>query len=245
VTRIAEALGFCLEEQTRAEPPPVVLPQAPKSQDQSSSQKSIDGAMTPRNADETKPESDYPSNRTGDIRIEMGTGERIRSRLSSTLLKTTTAEKESWLRAIAPLSSAESEESTPLPILDPLFVPIWVRGILSGSLSTPSEDGPLALDPLIEMLARGQPIQKFWRIMRPTARRGVQVLIDDSEALVPYARDQKELLHEIKRVIGQEKVEVVHFIGSPLRRQNTGIRTCRIRQQRGLSCSSFRSLLTK
>src|SRR5262249_42972763 len=67
-----------------------------------------------------------------------------------------------------------------------------------------------------------QPIEKFWRIMRPTARHGVQVLIDDSEALAPYARDQKELLQEIRRVIGQEKVEVIHFLGTPLRKENGG-----------------------
>jgi len=103
-----------------------------------------------------------------------------------------------------------------------LFRPLQERSILSVALATYTEDGPLDSDRLIEAIARGEVLQKIFRIAWPTLRRGIQLLIDRSDAMMPFAEDQEQLLHAIQLVAGIDKTAVMGFAGSPKRGTGEG-----------------------
>jgi hypothetical protein len=129
-----------------------------------------------------------------------------------------------WANEIEPLSPAASEESSvPLP-LEPLFNPQWTRAILSGSLSTTVYEGPVDVPRVLDRLARMESLSTLPRLPVPTARRGVQVLVDKSQAMEPYLSDLEYLQERVRRVIGQSRVKVLHFVGSPLRGAGAGPR---------------------
>ena len=134
-------------------------------------------------------------------------------------------EAEPWNIDVVPLQlQTTSEEFTEPPPLLPLFVPLWTRGILSAALTTDSEDGPLDLESIAESLAHGECIWQLPRLPWPTLRRGVQVLVDKSDALVPFTRDQTWLQEEIRRVVGVDRVQILRFVGCPSRAVGTGPR---------------------
>ncbi|MGH9945328.1 MAG: hypothetical protein ACRD9R_23500 [Pyrinomonadaceae bacterium] len=109
----------------------------------------------------------------------------------------------------------KSERELPRPLLEPLFVPRWTRGILTAALSTADEDGPPNVEELVEALASGRPIRRLPLLKRPTMRRGVQLLIDKSPAMLPYKSDAAWLEQEIKRTVGREGVQALGFSGVP------------------------------
>src|SRR5260370_39634363 len=132
-------------------------------------------------------------------------------------------ETESWSIGIEALPEQTiSEEVANPPLLEPLFVPVWARGILYAALSTRSDEGPLDVDKIVDCLARNEYIDRLPMLPWLTLRHGVQVLVDRSHAMIPFARDQIWLEREILRVVGTERVETLRFIGNPLRGAGTG-----------------------
>jgi hypothetical protein len=109
-----------------------------------------------------------------------------------------------------------------LPALEPLFVPRWTRAILAAALSTPVEEGPVDVDRLVEALARRQAVSRLPRLLLPTVRHGVQLLLDRSPAMTPFLRDQRWLEERIRRVVGVERVEARRFSACPLRGSGRG-----------------------
>ena len=55
------------------------------------------------------------------------------------------------------------------------------------------------------------------RLSETTLRRGVQLLLDQSQAMLPYERDEQALTRAIQNVMGQDKVQVLRFAGCPTR----------------------------
>ena len=100
---------------------------------------------------------------------------------------------------------------------DPLLHPQWSWAILAGGLATPAADGPVDVEKLIEVVARGRPVDRIPRRPVPSLRRGVQVLVDVGEAMQPFARDQRALVDEVRRVVGPELVIRLDFHGCPSR----------------------------
>lgn len=100
------------------------------------------------------------------------------------------------------------------PPLQPLFVPSWTRAILSMSLATPGEHGPVDLHRVVERLSHGRTLPRLPRRIVPTLRKGVQVLVDRGAGMVPFARDADALVREIILVAGRE-TPVLHFRGLP------------------------------
>ena len=72
------------------------------------------------------------------------------------------------------------------------------------------------------MLAQGKQVWPLPTLPWPTLSRGVQVLVDRSQAMAPFARDQVVLQHEIQRVVGEDQVQVLRFAGCPSRGAGTG-----------------------
>jgi hypothetical protein len=79
-----------------------------------------------------------------------------------------------------PLDEQGLAEHDVPPTLKPLFVPNWTRAILSNAAATTSDDGPLDIERIAAVLARGEALGKLYRQPSPTLQRGVQLLVDTS-----------------------------------------------------------------
>lgn len=127
-----------------------------------------------------------------------------------------------WLETIG-LFDEEDPGAAALPEpLDPLLVPLWARGILSGAVSTLSEAGPLDVERLVRGIARGTPWRRVPRQPWPTLARGALVLVDRSDAMLPFAADQAWLVEQIRAVAGRDRLRVLDFEGSPAWGAGTG-----------------------
>jgi hypothetical protein len=120
-----------------------------------------------------------------------------------------------WLNHAQPLAGPAAEPLAP-PDPDPLFEPRWTRAILSGALSTSGEGG-LDLETLTSEVARRRPLLQLPRRVAPTLARGVQVLVDRGERMLPFSVDLVQLIEQIRTVAGRETVEVFAFDGLPSR----------------------------
>lgn len=107
---------------------------------------------------------------------------------------------------------------------EPLFVARWTRGILGAALAT-MDEGVIDLERAIDLVARLEPLTRLPIRPRPTLRNGVQVLLDRSEAMLPFYRDQASLARSLEGLIGPDRLTVQRFAGCPTR--GTGTRTPR------------------
>lgn len=130
---------------------------------------------------------------------------------------------DTWLLRVEPLPQVAEDRPPPLP-LEPLFQPGWARALLSGALATLGADGPLDLPQLIEWIAQGLPVQRLPMLQQPTLVLGVQLLLDRSDAMIPFHRDQSWLVRQLRQTVGKERVAVLHFSGSPRRGAGLGPR---------------------
>jgi len=106
-------------------------------------------------------------------------------------------------------------DTTSLPTIEPLLRPTWIRGIVSAALSVPLPDGPPDAERIVEKLARLQPLEEIPRRRAPTLRLGVQLLLDSSVRMAPFASDQAWLEHALHRILGEHGVESRAFVGAP------------------------------
>lgn len=130
----------------------------------------------------------------------------------------------SWLRTAQPLETTASRHLRPAIPLDPLFRSRATRAILSGALATPSHAGPLDIAKVIELVSRAQTVDRVPCLSVPTLVRGVQLLIDRSEAMQPFAGDQALLRSALLSVVGRDQTELLYFDATPLRGAGAGPR---------------------
>ncbi len=107
---------------------------------------------------------------------------------------------------------------------EPLLLPVWARAILSGTLSSRTDDGPFDLRKIVERIAGGEASAELPRLPRPTLAHGVQMLVDRSEAMLLFLEDQGWLENEILKVVGPARAQVLYFEGCPSRRAGRGSR---------------------
>ena len=127
-----------------------------------------------------------------------------------------------WLAETPVLPKPQAAEGTPPLTFEPLLVPNWTRAILSGALSCRSDDGPLDVKRVVERVARGEVSLRLPRFPRPTLARGVQLLVDRSDAMLPYLEDQMWLAGEVQKVVGPGLRETLYFEGCPTRGAGPG-----------------------
>jgi len=120
-----------------------------------------------------------------------------------------------WRVEAVPLQSERSEHIEFAPTPEPLFVSRWTRAILGAICSTPSEDGPFDIDTLVERLARCEAIAELPRDRVATLRRGIQLLVDHGQSMMPFMRDVEELSRRIAQVVGRDRTQVAHFSAFP------------------------------
>jgi hypothetical protein len=130
----------------------------------------------------------------------------------------------SWAGNFEPLPKAAEAPAIPAPSrkFEPLLLPNWTRSILSGALSRKTHDGPVNVGKVVTSIARGEMVTALPRYPRPTLSRGVQVLIDRSATMLPFADDQRWLEREIRLVVGEENAQILSFEGCPTRRVGRG-----------------------
>jgi hypothetical protein len=106
-----------------------------------------------------------------------------------------------------------ARRTTPLPLLP--LLPTWVTpGILTASIATDAGDGRPDVDALVELIAQRRFDVAIPRFVRASLFRGVQLLLDRSPAMIPFARDVTELARMVRSVVGHN-VEEISFSGAP------------------------------
>jgi hypothetical protein len=115
-----------------------------------------------------------------------------------------------------PLPAEPARRTEPLPLLSLLPARV-TSGILTGAVATDAGDGPPDVDALTELVAQRRFEEAVPRIVRASLFRGVQLLLDRSPAMTPFARDVTELAQLVRLIVGHD-VEEVSFADHPLDR---------------------------
>lgn len=120
--------------------------------------------------------------------------------------------------------SSDAEGTDRAPEHEPLFAPLATRAILEQLISTSSPDGPVDVVAAVAVLARLEVLEQLPRYHQQTISRGAQILVDASDGMVPFARDQSRVLAALRRFAGPGTLEVLRFVGSPERGAGRGPR---------------------
>ena len=110
-----------------------------------------------------------------------------------------------------------SSPAGPPPERLSLLRPQWFRGVAGAMLATSQPSRDIDWKFLERRLVRGLPIEKLPWQPRPTLKRGVQVLLDQSESMQPFSRDGTDLITRLRRLIGQRSVRTWSFQLDPWR----------------------------
>ena len=102
------------------------------------------------------------------------------------------------------------------PDPDPLFATTQRRAILTAAITTFVREGRLDVDTIVQSTVSARPMRALPRLLRGTVRRGAQVLVDRSEAMAPYWRDQDQLIAQLRELLGRGHLEVFTFRGFPV-----------------------------
>lgn len=93
----------------------------------------------------------------------------------------------------------------------PLLNENWFRGIMSSLLATESPSPEIDFKQIEKSLLRLAPLERIPFRSRYTLERGVQILLDTSESMQPFWRDETELVAALKHLIDSHKVWVFEF----------------------------------
>lgn len=123
-----------------------------------------------------------------------------------------------WFNNPLPLNNTESSSGpfTSYP-LQSLFTPEWTRAILISALSIYENIGSIDINEIVRLISLNEPLREIPRLSLPTMVHGVQVLIDDSEALEPFYKDQADIINTVQKIVGLDRVQIMGFIGCPSR----------------------------
>ncbi|MCP2204622.1 hypothetical protein [Lentzea flava] len=135
--------------------------------------------------------------------------------------------RESWVEVAKPTLVWEDEnvamlERTTVEQLrrKPPFEPLLRRASTAAmvqSLMTQRLPGDeVDVDALIDEVAAGRAVTSLPRLPQPTLRCGAHVLIEDSEAMSLFWRDQWELARVVRNVVGAALTDVSVFSSTPL-----------------------------
>ncbi len=115
------------------------------------------------------------------------------------------------------------DDPTPVrPRLDPLFEPNWSRNLTSAFAATWAPDGDVDVPRVVATLSRGRAVTVLPRLLRLTTRRGVQMLVDRSDAMMPFGDDVDALIASMRHVVGNEGARVLDFEGCPWSDEGAG-----------------------
>jgi hypothetical protein len=128
----------------------------------------------------------------------------------------------SWFRDSKLLPAPAAHPPRRLPEPEPLLQPPRARGVLAMGLATLAASGPIDLPTLIDTVVHGEPLTSVPRRSMPTLARGVQLLVDRSEAMLPFFLDLKQVEHQIRRIVGGSALQMLSFACCPVRGVGAG-----------------------
>ncbi len=108
-------------------------------------------------------------------------------------------------------------EAPPALPFRPLLRPRTAAGVVAALVQTWGPGSRIDERRTVAELARGRPVRVLPLRPRLSLYRGVQVLVDLSEALDPYGRDQECVVKLIERVVGRQVTAVGSFENCPSR----------------------------
>ncbi len=106
------------------------------------------------------------------------------------------------------------------PPHEPLLRRASTSAVVQALLSRRMPDTEVDVSALVEQLASARAVSELPRLSHPTLRFGAHVLIDRSEGMSLFWRDQQALVGTIHNVIGAALTEVSTLSGSPRRMQH-------------------------
>jgi hypothetical protein len=118
--------------------------------------------------------------------------------------------------AVAPLARFDPGSHLALGPHRPLIDPRWSTDVWTTALGT-ALYRRLDASAAVARLASGQVLRIIPRERDRSLLRGVQVLADTSTRFEPFARDVRELTHELRSIVGARQTEVLAFCDAPLR----------------------------
>lgn len=107
---------------------------------------------------------------------------------------------------------------------EPLLAPRSALAVLGLALSRPAPEGEIDSDAFVQAISRAQPVDNLPRRLTRTLRFGVQVLVDLGAGMLPFARDQHDLVARVRSLFGPERTDVQRFADAPLRGTGPGAR---------------------
>lgn len=107
-----------------------------------------------------------------------------------------------------PLELPPPKRAEPPP-LEPLLVPRWTRGILSAALARRAAEGEIDVEALVQTIGTARPFRAVPRRLVSRSGGGVQVLVDASETMTPFAEDARWLTRRIEVVAGRDRTDIL------------------------------------
>jgi hypothetical protein len=104
----------------------------------------------------------------------------------------------------------------PLPH-EPLQRRASTSAVVQALLSRQMPDSEVDVPALVEQLASGQAVSELPRLAQATLRFGAHVLVDRSDGMSLFWRDQRTLVDAIRNVVGAALTDVSVITGSPRR----------------------------
>jgi hypothetical protein len=122
-----------------------------------------------------------------------------------------------WVSEVQPMPEPTAEEKDEPPEVEPLFMPRWTRALLYAALAHVDDNGAIDIDLAVERLSRFEHVTRLPRRRRFHLKNDLQLLIDISPTMAPFAQDQFALIANIKRLVSAQNVEQLYFSGCPTR----------------------------
>ncbi|MBV2096113.1 MAG: hypothetical protein KUF80_14580 [Candidatus Thiodiazotropha sp. (ex Codakia orbicularis)] len=99
---------------------------------------------------------------------------------------------------------------------EPVFGKREERAILSTAVAVQTAAGHVDLERVIDRLIEQKLVDRLPRRPLPTLKYGVQLLLDRSESMLPYAQDLETLETNLKKLTGSSRFSSGSFKGTPL-----------------------------
>ena len=113
-----------------------------------------------------------------------------------------------------PLPVADANSRTPVLMHRPLLIRQVSRDVLSSIAATWRPTNRIAVEPLLADVVRLRPTTTIPHVAAPSFGAGLQVLVDLSEAMQPFRRDQRDAVAALRRLAGSE-ITVLYFTDTP------------------------------
>jgi hypothetical protein len=122
--------------------------------------------------------------------------------------------------SLAPSAGASTSRVPP-----PLIAANQTRAILATLVARPHEGLAIDVSALLDKIERGVPLDALPRREVWSVRRGVQLLVDCSAAVMPISSDIETIERRLIGILGKERLDHLYFAGCPSRGCGAGDRS--------------------